>query len=108
MYESGGITTMDVDTLELALLNCAPEAIGGPILKKSLESYLLGGAALMVFDEGYGEAIPYLENMESEIKKLMPKNLNLYFLNQAYVPASYIIETIHANLSNFYHKEMND
>ena len=108
MYELGGITTMDIDTLEFALLNCAPEAIGGSILKKSLESYLLGGAALMVFDEGFGEAISYLESMEDNIKQMMPKNLNLYFLNQAYVPASYIIETIYANLNDFYHKEMND
>ena len=38
---------------------------------------------------------------ELEINSL-PTNLNLYFLNGVYVPASYIIHNIYANLSVFY------
>ena len=105
MYLSGGISTIDMGSLEFALLNCSPYAIGAG-LKPALESYLLGGAALMVFDEGFGEAIPYLQNMEAQIDALMPKNLNLYLLNEAYVPASYIITSIYTNLSKFYGQEL--
>lgn len=107
MYQLGGISPVDVQTMEVALLNCAPSSIGAKYkIKKSLEHYLLGGAALMVFDEGVGAAKNYLENMEKEIATILPKNLNLYFLNQAYVPASYIIESIYTNLSKFYSQEL--
>ena len=107
MYKTGGISVIDMATLEFAILNCSPNAIGAE-LKPALESYLLGGAALMVFDEGFGEAIPYLENMEASIEALMPKNLNLYLLNEAYVPASYIITSIQTNLSKFYNQELTE
>jgi len=56
MYLSGGLTPLDVDILDFALLNCSDAAAGGIKLRKSLEMYLLGGAALMVFDEGMGNA----------------------------------------------------
>ena len=106
MYAMGGITTMDLETMEFALLNCAPTAIGGPGLKASLEAYLLGGAALMIFDEGMEDATNYLKNMSAQVEAILPKNLNLFFLNQAYVPASYLIEGIYNNLSAFYNVEI--
>lgn len=105
MYLQGGISIIDMATLEFALLNCADAAIGGATLRGSLESYLLGGAALMMFDEGFGEAIPYLKKMESTVMNLMPQNLNLYQLNSAYVPASFIVESIYQNLQQFYSLE---
>ena len=108
MYAAGGITPIDVKTLDFALLNCSDAAAGGSGLRKSLEMYLLGGAALMVFDEGMGNAQQYLKNMESEITSILPKNLNLYFLNELYVPSSYIIESIAQNLEAFYNHEIQD
>lgn len=108
MYEMGGITAVDLKGLQFALLNCGDALLGGKTLRTSLENYLLGGAALMMFDEGYGEAIPYLEQMESKIAALMPKNLNLYALNQAYVPASYVLETIQQQLSKFYKTQLSE
>ena len=105
MYEQGGISTLDLETLMIALLNCSSAAIGGDSLRISLEAYLLGGAALMMFDAGCGEAIPYLDKMPNTIKNLMPKNLNLYQLNGAYIPASYVLYTIYENLNEFYHNE---
>ena len=107
MYRQGGISIIDMATLEFAILNCSPYAVMSDV-KPALESYLLGGAALMVFDQGLGEAQAYLENMESMVDALMPKDLNLYFLNQGYVPASYIITSIYTNLSAFYNQELND
>lgn len=105
MYRAGGINILDVEAIEFGLINCSQNAVGAG-LKKSLEHYLLGGAALMVFDEGAGSAIKYLNNMEKDIKAILPKNLNLYFLNQTYVPASYILETICNNLKLFYNYEI--
>lgn len=105
MYDIGGISKLDMDNLTFALMNTSNNTIGGAPLRTSLEQYLLAGAALMMFDEGYGEAIPYLNKMEDSIRQLMPKNLNLYQLNQAYVPASFLLETIYQNLNEFYHKE---
>ena len=108
MYLSGGLTPLDVDILDFALLNCSDAAAGGIKLRKSLEMYLLGGAALMVFDEGMGNAQYYLKNMESEIHDILPRNLNLYFLNETYIPASYILESIAQNLEQFYTHELNE
>ena len=106
MYELGGITPIETESLTLALLNCADSAIGGPNLRQSLENYLLGGAALVMFDEGYTQAHAFLDNMPKTIQALLPKNLNLYLLNSAYIPASFILETIHQNLKEFYQKEI--
>ena len=108
MYEEGGITPLDVDLLDFALINCSDAAAGGIQLRTSLEMYLLGGAALMVFDEGMGNAQSYLKNMGTNIQNLLPKNLNLYFLNEVYVPASYILESIAQNLEQFYNHELNE
>jgi len=59
----------------------------------------------MVFDQGFGEANTYLKNMEKVIENIVPKNLNLYLLNQAYIPASFVLETIYQNLTEFYNME---
>ena len=108
MYKEGGISALEVDLLKFALINCSDAAVGGASLRNSLEMYLLGGAALMVFDEGMGNAQTYLKNMSGNIQNMLPKNLNLYFLNELYVPASYILESIAQNLEAFYIKESND
>lgn len=108
MYREGGISPLDVSLLEFALINCSDAAVGGQPLRTSLEMYLLGGAALMVFDEGMGNAQTYLKNMSNNIQNLLPKNLNLYFLNELYIPASYILESIAQNLQQFYLHEIND
>jgi len=46
--------------------------------------------------------------MESEIHDILPRNLNLYFLNETYIPASYILESIAQNLEQFYTHELNE
>lgn len=102
MYELGGISPLDRDELLFAILNCAPSALGHG-LKTNLESYLLGGAALVMFDEGFTASQDYLEKMSQELNiNSLPRNLNLYFLNGIYIPASYIIYNIYQSLSIFY------
>ena len=61
--EKPTINKIETETLIFALLNCADSAIGGGNLRQSLENYLLGGAALMMFDMGFAEATPYLTKM---------------------------------------------
>jgi len=64
MYELGGITPEDKDNLMFAVLNCAPSAIGSN-LKESLEQYLLGGAALIMFDEGFSFGSKYINDVKA-------------------------------------------
>ena len=104
MYETGGITPVDKEKLMFAVLNCAPSAIGTG-LKTSLENYLLGGAALIMFDEGFTFGSSYVKQMQHELQKMDftgPKTLTLYYLNQVYVPGSYILYNIQESLKEFY------
>lgn len=105
MYELGGITPEDKDNLMFAVLNCAPSAIGSN-LKESLEQYLLGGAALIMFDEGFSFGSKYINDVKAQlnIDFAGPKTLTLYYLNQTYIPGSYILYNIYENLKAFYNK----
>ena len=53
MYELGGITDIDRNLLLFAVNNCTEATVGGQELYDSLTSFLLGGAALLTFDEGF-------------------------------------------------------
>lgn len=104
MYELGGITPEDKEALLFAILNCSPSAIGA-YLKESLEQYLLGGAALIMFDEGFTYGATYVRQMQQELASQNfsgPKHLTLYYLNQTYIPGSYIIYNIYESLKQFY------
>lgn len=102
MYELGGISAIDKEALMFGILNCAPSAIGSQ-LKEHLENYLLGGAALIMFDEGFTASDKYLADLAQEVGlNTLPSNLNLYLLNGTYYPASYVLYSIYSNLSAFY------
>ena len=106
MYNSGGLKMIDKEKLLFAILNCAPSAIGSN-LKENLENYLLGGAALIMFDEGFTAGANYVKEVQTELQNDMmvgPKNISLYFLNNAYVPASYILYNIYNSVYAFYNR----
>lgn len=110
MYELGGISPYDKEALLFAILNCAPSAIGSH-LKDSLEAYLLGGAAMIMFDEGFSIGKKYLQDMKEQVNIENfsgPKTLGLYYLNLTYVPSSYILYNIYQSLLQFYHKLPSD
>ena len=63
MYELGGISKMDTDMLYFAIANCSPEAVAFG-LKESIETYLAGAAAMMMFDEGFTVASNFINQMK--------------------------------------------
>lgn len=102
MYKLGGITPIDKETLYFALINCSEAAIGHA-LKDNLATYLLGGAALMLFDDGFTASTQFLNNMINNFG-FMPNTLHLFFLQTRYVPASYIYTQIYTNLLQAYNE----
>lgn len=106
MYSLGGISPLDKDYLLFAILNCADTAIGAK-LKPSLENYLLGGAAMIMFDESVALGEKTLENVLHSVQQATDVNhLMLYFLDLTYIPASYIIYNIKQTVENFYQTEL--
>ncbi len=99
MYELGGISSADAEELLFAVLNCGATMIGSNI-KTSLETYLLGGAALIMFDDSFAASDTFLQGLLDEFRG--QKIVNLYRINTFYVPASYILEEIHSNLVKIY------
>ena len=92
MYELGGISRIDVEDLKFAIANCSEEAIGSD-LKNDLENYLLGGAAMLMFDDGFAMTSNYMERMMKEFH-FMPKLLHLYVVQGRYIPASLVYTSI--------------
>ena len=102
MYEMGGITALDAETLYFAAVNCASSTLGPSDLKTNLENYVLGAAALMMFDESFSSSESFLQDMQEQLINSHIKNLELYRLNGVYVPSSYILNSIAENLSTVY------
>lgn len=102
MYELGGISNIDKDLLIFAAYNCADSLIGGAGLATDLETFLLGGAALMSFDEGF---ILLEKFLKDHVEELIGTKMLLYNLNGIFIPASYVLESVYQNLKNFYDYE---
>lgn len=108
MYELGGITPLDSEVIIDSLLNCSNDMIGGnfsPVEK--IKEYLIGGAAMLMFDEGFANTIPFLDKMKEAFGEAAPKIVHLYHLNGAYIPASYVLQNIYENLATVI-KDIND
>lgn len=99
MYELGGISNTDAEELLFAVLNCG-EAMLGNNLKTSLETYLLGGAALIMFDDSFAASDQFLAQLTDSFKG--QRIVNLYRLNTFYVPASFVLDEIYNNLKQIY------
>lgn len=99
MYELGGISQVDAEELLFAVINCGNAMIGSHI-RTSLETYLLGGAALIMFDDSFAASDKFLEGILDEFKG--QRIVNLYRLNTFYVPASFVLEEIYTNLVKIY------
>lgn len=99
MYELGGITAIDVNMLMTAVINCG-DAMIGSFIRPTLETYLLGGAALIMFDDSFALSDKFLQRMTSELKG--QRVVNIYRLNTRYVPASMVLTKIGNNLNQIY------
>lgn len=99
MYELGGISGIDKELLLFAVHNCATATIGGESLKTSLADFLLGGAALMTFDEGFSLLPEYIKTFENDFHTT---KMLLYNLEGRFIPASYVLFTVYSNLLKVY------
>lgn len=102
MYELGGITDIDKNLLMFAVYNCASSTVGGPALKEDLATFLLGGAALMTFDQGFVLLPNFIEKNFG--KDFHTTKMLVYNLQGQFIPASYVLDTVYHNLFNLYQK----
>ena len=103
MYEQGGITKIDTDSLIFAAINCSTYTYGDKSILQHLSNFLLGGAALLMFDEDFG--LRTFELLKNQIAKEIwqqTAGVTIYKLNTIYVPASYVLQTIHDQLVPIY------
>ena len=99
MYDLGGLSTFDKNLLIFAVNNCSELTIGGNSLKKDLATFLLGGAALMTFDDGFTLLQNYIESFKDEFHTT---KMLLYNLQGKFIPASYVLFAVYNNLQKIY------
>lgn len=107
MYDLGGISKIDTDILYFAVINCGDDTIAKD-LKEPLSTFLLGAAAIMMFDDGFAASTNFLEKMKAILSSAGWKNgagphtLHLFKVQTGYVPASFVYSTIYHNLLQVY------
>ena len=94
MYELGGIDHIDAEDLIFYAINS--NTIGNGNID-NLAQYLLGGAALIMFEQSFSSTQNFIDKTTNTLLQSFTP-VELYRLNTAYVPASYILETIYQNL----------
>lgn len=108
MLELGGITGLDAEVIIQALLNSFEGSLLGTKLLSDIKSLLIGGAAMMLFDDGFANAEAYLKKMQEELqvksKDELPTggSLHLLYLNNVYIPQSYVLFSVIADLKQMY------
>lgn len=100
MYRLGGITPIDENLLMFGVMNCAGGMIATGI-EEDIATYLLGGAAMLMFDDGFTNAEAFLSSVKQDFGFAMAP-LHLYRLQGRIVPASYIYSAIYNNLCQVY------
>ena len=100
MYEVGGIATLDKEKLIEAVLNAPPR--GGTILMdkksdilKNVENYLLAGALMTLFDDGFVNTEKFLGELKGIFGEVpVPNFVHLYNLNGKFYPASLLLKSV--------------
>lgn len=100
MYEEGGLSHEDLMTLYFVIMNCGEDGIAKN-LKLNLEHYLLAGAAMIMFDHGFGNAEKFM-NRILDTYKWKPKFVHLYHIQTTFIPASLVLSNIYNNLIDIY------
>lgn len=114
MLEQGGISNLDAELIIQCLLNCFDDSVlgaGGAYAYKDIESVLIGGAAMMLFDDGFADGKKFLESMENELKapsSSFGTTMHLLTLNGIYIPQSYLLQSIVNNLRTMVNDVMNN
>ena len=108
MYEMGGITAIDANKILFAVLNCGDAMVGSDI-KTHLETYLLGGAALLMFDDGFANSEHYLKQLAQNLDGFLGQRIvHIYRVSTMYIPASFILDKIAKNLQEIYFDILTD
>lgn len=101
LYNIGGISPADIELIKFALRNCGPDEVANGI-KEDLATFLVGGAAMMMFDDGFTASENFLQSVKQQFL-VGPKSVHLYSLNgRAMMPASYIYYQIYYHLLEAY------
>jgi len=101
MYAVGGISKIDMDLLYFVMANCGIDGIAVD-LKEDLAYYLLGGAMMLLFDDGFTAAQKFLDNVKLEFG-FAPSTLHLFNLQGGhFIPASFVYNSIYNNLIQVY------
>jgi len=87
LYTGGALSADDLRLLIFAIHNCSRTALG-ETLKAPVQSYLIGAAALLLFDTGFIDSKTLLNNLTT--KMIVPQVLNLFRVDSRYYPASYV------------------
>lgn len=97
MYAAGGISTLDTEVLIEAVLNCSNSTVlmeQNPDAIKQIQDYLIGGALMAMFDEGFSNSKPFFNQLLDNFNGNGPAIVHLYQFNTLYVPQSYMINNI--------------
>lgn len=101
MYDLGGINTLDAELMINAVLNSSEDTVLGANnnILQNIKDYLIGGAALMMFDDGFSNTKKIYDRMKELLHDNAPTQIHLYYLNNVYIPASYVLQNIYENLT---------
>lgn len=100
MYNLGGISKIDADLLYFAIANCGPDAIASG-LKESIETYLAGAAAIMMFDQGFTTAENFMARMKAQLGGFdSMSTVHLFRVQGKLIPAAVVYGIISQNLSS--------
>lgn len=100
MLDAGGITLVDANTIIGALLNSFNGSAIGTGHEQPLKDYLVAGAAMVLFDDGFANGKQFLDSLEANLREVTPGALHLLFVNDMYIPQSFILTEICNNLEN--------
>lgn len=101
MYDVGGISRIDYELLYFVMANCGVDGLAVD-LKGDLAKYLLGGAMMILFDEGFTASTKFLDDIKKEFA-FAPSTVHLFNLQGGhFVPASFAYNSIYNNLLQVY------
>lgn len=98
MLDAGGISLVDANTIIGALLNSFNGSAIGTGHEQALKDYLVAGAAMVLFDDGFANGKQFLDSLDANLRAVAPGALHLLFVNDMYIPQSFILTEICNNL----------
>lgn len=98
MLDAGGISLVDANTIIGALLNSFNGSALGTGYEQPLKDYLIAGAAMVLFDDGFANGQKFLDTMMQNLRAVAPGALHLLLVNDLYIPQSFILTEICNNL----------